>query len=94
MFNKRPVEKTMLDEAIEEALRELKGHDAHSEEYAKIVDQLTALHAMKSNEKTDRVSKDTLAMVVGNLAGIIVIVGHERAHVVTSKALNFIGKFK
>jgi hypothetical protein len=95
MFKKPPAKETTLDAAIATAHEELVGHDAHSEEYSKIVDQLSKLYEIKAAaERPDRVSKDTLAIVLGNLAGIIVIVGHERAHVVTSKALSFIGKFK
>lgn len=90
MFINRPAKPTALDDVIASALSELKGHDADSEGYAKIVEQLVLLNSMKLNEKTDRISKDTLALVLGNLAGIIVIVGHERAHVVTSKALSLI----
>lgn len=93
MSIRKPV-KTKLDEVIDHAVSELASYNADSEEYAKIVDRLTELYALKSNEKTDRISKDTLIMVAGNLLGIVVIVGHERAHVVTSKALNLIGKFK
>lgn len=33
-----------------------------------------------------KVSPDTLAIVLGNLVGIAVVVGYERAHVLTSKA--------
>jgi hypothetical protein len=90
MHIKKPVVKTDLDEAIDEALRELRSYDAHSEEYAQVVDQLTKLHAMRDPKKSDRVSKDTLAIVLGNLAGIIVIVGYEQKHVVASKALSFL----
>lgn len=90
MFINRTVTPTPLDDVIASAIQELKGHDADSEGYAKIVEQLVLLNSLKSDEKTDRVSKDTLALVLGNLAGIVVIVGHERAHVVTSKALSLL----
>lgn len=92
MFINRPVQPTALDEVIANALKELAGHEAHSAEYAKIVEQLVLLNSMKSNEKTDRVSKDTLALVLGNLAGIIVIVGYEQKHVLTSKALSLLSR--
>jgi hypothetical protein len=36
------------------------------------------------------ISNDTLAIVLGNLLGIAMIVEHERASIVTSKALGFI----
>ncbi len=94
MFINRPVKKTKLDETIDNLLDGLAGYTAEEESYATMVDQLTKLYAIKSEEKTDRLSKDTLALVAGNLFGILLIVGHERAHVVVSKALPFVGKFK
>ena len=39
-------------------------------------------------------SGDTLAIVLGNLVGIAVIVGYERGHVMTSKALGSLFKTK
>jgi hypothetical protein len=93
-IKKHPTKQTPLDAAIENAHDELVGHEAHTPEYSKIVDQLTKLYEIKAaTEKQDRISKDTLAVIVGNLAGIAIIVGHERAHIVTSKALSFVGKF-
>lgn len=80
-----------LEKAIDNLLAELNGFTAETEEYAKITDQLTKLYALKP-EKPERVSKDTLAVVIGNILGIVMIVGHERAHVVTSKALSFVLK--
>jgi len=64
-----------------------------SREYSAVVDQLQKLYSLKDNSKS-YVSPDTLAMVAGNLAGILLIVGHERAHVVTSKAINFLLKLR
>jgi hypothetical protein len=64
----------------------------NSSEYADALDLLTRLYALKEDNSKNRLSKDTLAVVVGNLAGILMIVGHEKAHVVTSKALGFVMK--
>lgn len=88
------VPNTTLDDVIDEAISELVGHQAHTPEYAQIVNQLTSLNAIKSQQKTDRISKDTLVLVAGNLLGILLIVKHEELNVVTSKAMNFVGKFK
>lgn len=90
MFNRKPAENTLADEAIENAYNELKGYDADSEEYAQIIEQIVKMHEMQVKQTPDRISKDTLLMVLGNLAGIVVIVGHERAHIVTSKAMSLI----
>jgi FixJ family two-component response regulator len=94
MFHIKPVKKTPLDSVIDSAISELAGHEAHTEAYAKIVSQLAELNAIKSQQKTERVSKDTLALVAGNLLGILMIVKHEELNVVTSKALSFVGKIK
>lgn len=89
MFAKKAREKTELDKAIDDALAKL--DDPTTDDYAKITKQLTKLYAMKEAEKpTPRVNSDTLLMVAGNLAGILVIVGYEHAHVITSKAQSYI----
>lgn len=77
-----------LQEAIDRILESMKDERPDSDEYAKMVRQLSELYSLK--QKPQRVSADTLVSVLANLFGIFVIVGHERAHVVTSKALNYI----
>jgi hypothetical protein len=85
-------EDSELQSAITEAFREIANMTVDSDEYAKSVDQLVKLYSLKETPK--RISPDTLAMVAGNLLGIVIIVGYERKHVVTSKALNFILKLR
>lgn len=46
----------------------------------------------QESEKPDRVSKETLALIAGNIAGIVLIIGYERVNVIASKALNFVLK--
>jgi hypothetical protein len=92
MFNQTPHEKTKLDEAIEGVLNEMSGVAADSPEFEKMTDQLVKLHALKTTEGQPRISPDVKATIIANLAGIAIIVGHERAHIVTSKALGFIKK--
>lgn len=92
MFNRRPPQKTGLDDAITDALAELKGFSPTEEGYTVAVATVETLYKLKEIEKPERISKDTLAVVIGNLLGIAVIVGHERAHLVTSKALSFVLK--
>lgn len=51
------------------------------------------LHLKKQeSEKPDRVSKETWAIIGGNLAGIVAILGYEKANVIASKALSFVLK--
>lgn len=92
MFIKKSDSKSGLDEAIDSALAELNGYEATDKEYAETLTQLEKLYAIRDNQRSGGVSKDTLAIVIGNLVGIFVVVGHERAHVVTSKALGMLIK--
>lgn len=90
IFKKTPAEKSGLEKAIDEVHAQMALTINDPAEYAKHADNLTKLYKLREHDSKKRVSPDTLAMVAGNLAGIMLIVGHERAHVVTSKALTFV----
>lgn len=93
MFNlSPPSEPTKLEETIETLLTHMQACEEDSEEYAKMADQLVKIYPLKQQDTAPAVSPDVMATVLGNLLGILVIVGHERAHIVTSKALMFVGK--
>lgn len=95
MFNKKISQNDQsLNDAIAHLLSEMAGYDGHTDEYSAMADQLEKLYKIQALKKEDRVKPDTLALIAGNLAGIVLIVGHERAHVVTSKALAFVSKLK
>jgi hypothetical protein len=94
MFKKAPNTDPDLNVPINNVLTQMANFSAEDEEYAKMVDQLSKLYKLKELDKPQRVSADTWALIGGNLLGIMLIVGHERAHVVTSKALTFVGKLK
>lgn len=81
-----------LSEVIDAVQSRLLTMDPDTEEFAKTVDQLDKLHKIRTSNRTGRVSPDALIAVAGNLLGIISILGYERAHVVTSKALGFVMK--
>lgn len=85
---------SVFDEPIDRILGEMQGSDVDSEEYPKMLEHLSKLNEMKSEERRRRISPDTMLMVAGNLLGILIIVGYEQKHVVTSKALPFIQRTK
>lgn len=87
---KRPP--TKLDEAIDTALAELATLKTTDADYNKTLDRVKELYALKEKNSPKRVSPDTMAVVLGNLAGIIWITQYERLHVVASKALGFVLK--
>lgn len=81
-----------LQIAIDEALAQLSGIDVDSDRYNEKMAKINELYKLKEKNTPKRVSPDTMAIVIGNLAGIALILGYERAHVVTSKALGFVIK--
>jgi len=87
-------EDSALNKALDELFEEMSNYSGDSDEYAKRVDQVSKLYSLKEIDSKKRVSPDTMAIVLGNLLGIVLIVGHERMNVVTSKALNFVMKLR
>lgn len=92
---KRNTEPTLLEREIAHVHSQLAAVDsADSEEYARMATNLDRLYKMREQDAPRRVSPDVLATVTANLAGIALIVGHERAHVLTSKALGLLPKLR
>ncbi len=79
-----------LDEARQQVLDRMKEVDVNSDEWKELFQHVEKFTVLKAAEGRDKVSPDTLAIVAGNLAGIIVIVGYEHAHVIVSRALSFL----
>lgn len=94
MFISKERPETHIEAALERAISELANHAVESAEYGQIMNQIEKLHAMKESEKPSRVSKDTWAMIGANLTGILLIIHHERADIITSKALSFAQKIR
>lgn len=86
---KRKKEPSELDEAITEVFREMKGVTADSTEYAAMADQLSKLYQLRTIDRADKISKDQMATIAAHLGGIAVVVFHERAHIITTKAWTF-----
>lgn len=93
MFKKPPPD-VSLDKALDRVLLDMQNHSVVSAEYAKMVDQLSKLHALKVANTKMRVSNDTLATIVANLAGIVLILHFEKVQIVTSKAMSFVPKLR
>jgi len=89
MFRKKH-EDPGLDKAIEEAIRTL---DPLSKEYLQNVEGLERLYQLKEKSNS-RISPDTLATIAANLAGILLILNHERLHPIATKSLSLLHKLK
>lgn len=80
-------EPSPLDQLIaryEAAMIQLEPTD---ESYPLMADQLTKLYKIKKDEQSPRrVDANTLAIIAGNLAGILLVINAERLHVLAGKA--------
>jgi hypothetical protein len=84
MHNNQPT----LDDLIQNTISKMAALDETSEEFRKLVVILDRLMKMKTENQPRRlrVSPDTMATVFGNLVAVLIVVGYERMHVMTSKA--------
>lgn len=94
MFTKPQKERSKLDEIIDEVETYTLSLEPSDEDYEKMTDYLSKLYKIREQERSEKISANTKAIIIANLAGIVLILGFEKAHVVTSKALSFIMKLK
>ncbi len=89
----RREEPSIYDEPIEKVLDAMKTYDTVDGEFITLMEYLERLTKLKA-EKHSKVDPNTMALIAGNLAGILVIVAYEQKHVMTSKAMGFILRAK
>lgn len=95
MFKKTPKTETDIQELIDTAQTHLFTLEPDTEEYDAVLKQIERLYKLKSQSSEGRkVSLDTLLIVGGNLAGILIIVSYEHLHPIASKAVGFVLKSK
>lgn len=98
MFKKKETEPTELDNAITDLFDGMADVSGDSAEYAAMATQLERLYKLKQSDNESKSNKlawaEVLVPSAASIAGIVMIVGHERAHVITSKALNLLMKLR
>ena len=80
-------EPTPVDELIEAVLEEMRTYGPAAPEYPALMSHLERLYEVKAINKPKPISRDTLAIVAGNLLGILLIVAYEQKHVLSSKGM-------
>ena len=84
--------RTNLEKEIDRILKEAEYLNPDSEKYSQIAENIERLYKAKSYEKDSKVSPDTMAVIIGNILGIVLILGYEKTNIITSKALGFVLK--
>lgn len=88
MFKRNPI-KTEVDAQILNLLELMSAEDARTDEYKSMATHVEKLMELRQK---DHISKDTWVTVGTHIAGLIVLMNHERAHVIASKAFGFVKK--
>lgn len=86
----KPEQPTALDDEIKSVLDEMSRKGPLSEEYPQLMKSLERLYELKTKNRRERVSRDTMFIVGGNLAGILLIAAYEQYHPMMSKGMSFI----
>lgn len=84
-------EQTNLEKVIDDLLEDINIYVDDTAEKVKMA-KLKELYLLKEMDSKNKVSKDTMAVVAGNLLGIALILNYEKAGIITSKAVGFIIK--
>ncbi len=74
-----------MDDQIDEILTQMGALGPSAEEYSEMLAYLERLYELKAKARREPVSRDTMALIAGNLMGILLIVAYEQKHVMTSK---------
>lgn len=94
MFARKKQDPSRLTQAIDAIFDDMAGFTSDADEYEAMTDQLKKLYKLKAIDKPEHVCPDTLAIIAGNLIGIILILGYEQKNVITTKALMFVQKLR
>lgn len=93
MFRKQTPEALAIQSQIDELTKQMSVLTGDDPAYAQMVKQLVKLHKIQSEARPSlSVSGDTVVLALTNLLGIAMIVGHERANIIGSKAITFVKK--
>lgn len=82
--------RTTLEKEIDAVLEIMSKLGPETAKYSIMVDNLEKLYKAKGSDPKCSVSPDTIAVIAGNLLGIVLIIRYEATNVITTKALGFV----
>ena len=87
-----PEKRRTMDDEVARMLKELSELPAGSKEYKAVAENLETICKARNYKPSSLVNWDTIVMATTNILGIILVLNYEQLHVVTSKAMSFVGK--
>ena len=93
MFTRKDsTEAVAVKSLINELMTDIQGTRPDDPEYKQMMEQLKNLFGLLAICEPKRVSPDTIAIICGNIGIAAMVLGFERANVVTSKVFSFLMK--
>lgn len=92
MFKKKPDQFPQTETELARAYSILATLEPSDEAYRNTLARIQEMHEIHAEKQKSRIDPNTAISVVGNLAGILAIVKFERVSILTSKAVQFVGK--
>jgi hypothetical protein len=86
-FGEDEIEKS-IDRSITKLLKDMDDPELNSIDFEACMASLERLTEIKANRRKSAVSRDTIALIAGNLIGIVLIMVYEQKHVMTSKSFS------
>lgn len=84
-------ENTPIEVLSRQLMQHMSDQEVGDEEWTKSLVKLERIHRLKLDEtQRERVSPDTVVQTAGMLLAVLIMVGYEHGHVITSKATMFI----
>jgi len=90
----KPKKKTELEVVRTKAIADLQKHTADSDEYKKIAKHIASLSEQIKAESREKLSPNTIAVVLGNIGIASLVLWYERDNVMNTKMFSFFGKPK
>ena len=86
MFIRRTQTESQLDAEINAILEKMRELEKESKEYAELLERVTKLHKLKTEEapRPRQISPDTMLVVAANIFGILWLARYERSNVITA----------
>lgn len=91
---RRPPSTAGLEKARIDALKALHETDPEDPKYTGLLEKVEKLSTLITAERPEPLNVNTALLAAANIGGIALIVSHERFNVITSKAVNFVGKMR
>lgn len=91
IFKRKP---SVLEVEIDRIVARMHDFDETDEEYTQLMAHLDRLVQLRKDDRSSGIDPNTVAVVGGNLLGILIIVSYERVNVITTRALGFVREIK